>query len=102
MASPTPTSIDNATRSTSGAGDKLLASSASNARDYQARRGNMRFKRAETKKNEYLHTLNASGLATSRLMPALVEQMQQEDGSVLVPQVLQKWVGTELLTPAGK
>ena len=77
-------------------------SSASNARDYQARRGNMRFKRTETKKNEYLHTLNASGLATSRLMPALVEQMQQEDGSVLVPEVLRKWVGTDRLKPSGK
>jgi len=77
-------------------------SSASNARDYQARRGNMRFKRAETKKNEYLHTLNASGLATSRLMPALVEQLQQADGSVLVPEVLRKWVGTDKLTPPGK
>ena len=78
-------------------------SSASNARDYQARRGNMRFKRTETKKNEYLHTLNASGLATSRLMPALVEQMQQEDGSVLVPEVLRKWVGTDrLVSRSGK
>jgi len=77
-------------------------SSASNARDYQARRGNMRFKRAATKKNEYLHTLNASGLATSRLMPALVEQFQQADGSVLVPEVLRKWVGTDRLSPTGK
>jgi seryl-tRNA synthetase len=68
-------------------------SSASNARDYQSRRGNMRFKRGHTKKNEYLHTLNASGLATSRLIPAIVEQFQQEDGSVIVPEVLQKRIG---------
>ncbi|MCK5757478.1 MAG: serine--tRNA ligase, partial [Clostridiales bacterium] len=63
-------------------------SSASNARDYQARRGNIRFKRADTGKNEFLHTLNASGLATSRIFPAIIEQFQNEDGSVNVPEVL--------------
>ncbi|MGI6562911.1 MAG: serine--tRNA ligase [Clostridia bacterium] len=72
-------------------------SSASNAYDYQARRGNMRFKRTETKKNEYLHTLNASGLATSRLLPAILEQHQQKDGSVIVPEVLRAIVGTDIL-----
>ena len=74
-------------------------SSASNARDYQARRGNMRFRRKETKKNEFMHTLNASGLATSRIYPAIMEQFQREDGSVAVPKVLQKWIGKEFLTP---
>lgn len=74
-------------------------SSCSNAYDYQARRGNIRYRRKDTKKNEFLHTLNASGLATSRVLPAIVEQFQQEDGSVLVPQVLQKWVGKTLLVP---
>ena len=53
-------------------------SSVSNARDYQARRGNIRFRRAESKKLEYVHTLNGSGLATSRLMPAIVEQFQRQ------------------------
>jgi seryl-tRNA synthetase len=72
-------------------------SSASNARDYQARRGMIRFKRNESKKMEYVHTLNASGLATSRLFPAIVEQMQQEDGSIIVPEVLRKWVGKDKL-----
>jgi seryl-tRNA synthetase len=72
-------------------------SSASNAYDYQARRGNMRFKRTETKKNEYLHTLNASGLATSRLLPAILEQHQQKDGSVIVTEVLRAIVGTDIL-----
>jgi len=72
-------------------------SSASNARDYQARRGMIRFKRNESKNTEFVHTLNASGLATSRLFPAIVEQMQQEDGSILVPEVLRKWVGKERL-----
>jgi seryl-tRNA synthetase len=72
-------------------------SSASNARDYQARRGMIRFKRNGSKNTEYVHTLNASGLATSRLLPAIVEQMQQEDGSIIVPEVLRKWVGKERL-----
>lgn len=70
-------------------------SSASNARDYQARRGHIRFKRAATGKNEFLHTLNASGLATSRIFPAIVEQYQNADGSITVPEVLQKWVGKD-------
>ncbi|MCL2323651.1 MAG: serine--tRNA ligase [Oscillospiraceae bacterium] len=72
-------------------------SSASNARDYQARRGMMRFKRNNSKKTEYLHTLNASGLATSRLFPALIEQMQQSDGSILIPEPLRKWVGLDYI-----
>jgi len=71
-------------------------SSASNARNYQARRGNVRFKN-ENGKNEFAHTLNASGLATSRIFPAIVEQFQQEDGSVIVPAVLRKWVGKDVI-----
>ena len=67
-------------------------SSASNARDYQARRGMIRFKTKEGRKG-YVHTLNASGLATSRIFPAILEQYQQEDGSVLVPEVLQPFMG---------
>ena len=68
-------------------------SSVSNAMDYQARRGNMRFRRAESKKVEFLHTLNGSGLATSRLLPAIVEQFQMADGSVEIPQVLRPFMG---------
>ncbi len=68
-------------------------SSVSNARDYQARRGNIRFKREATGKPEFVHTLNGSGLATSRILPALVEQNQLPDGSVKVPEVLQKYMG---------
>ena len=71
-------------------------SSVSNARDYQARRGMMRVKRADGRM-EYLHTLNGSGLATSRVLPALVEQNQLADGSVVVPEVLRKYVGVDLL-----
>jgi len=71
-------------------------SSVSNALEYQARRGNIRFKDVDGK-NSFLHTLNASGLATSRLIPAILEQNQQADGSVLVPEVLQKYVGKKVL-----
>lgn len=72
-------------------------SSASNARDYQARRGMIRFKREGQNKTEFLHTLNASGLATSRLMPALLEQFQEADGRIRVPDVLRKWLGCDYL-----
>ncbi|MBQ7830159.1 MAG: serine--tRNA ligase [Clostridia bacterium] len=71
-------------------------SSVSNARDYQARRGMMRVRRANGK-IEYIHTLNGSGLATSRILPALVEQNQNADGSVTVPEVLRKYVGTDVI-----
>ncbi len=68
-------------------------SSVSNARDYQARRGNIRFRREATGKPEFCHTLNGSGLATSRIFPAMVEQNQRADGSVAVPEVLRKYLG---------
>jgi len=68
-------------------------SSASNARDYQARRGMVRYRDLATGKTRFVHTLNASGLATSRIFPAILEQYQQEDGSVLVPEVLQPFMG---------
>ena len=70
-------------------------SSVSNARDYQARRGNMRFRREGSGKTEFVHTLNGSGLATSRILPAIVEQNQNADGSVTVPEVLRKYIGAE-------
>ncbi len=76
-------------------------SSVSNARDYQARRGMIRVKRADGR-IEYVHTLNGSGLATSRVLPALVEQNQNADGSVNVPDVLKKWVGVDVIRPEGK
>lgn len=78
-------------------------SSASNARDYQARRGMMRYRDKASGKTKYVHTLNASGLATSRVFPAILEQFQQEDGSVLVPEVLQKYMGgIKVLKPIKK
>ncbi len=68
-------------------------SSVSNANDYQARRNNTRYRDSRTGKPAYVHTLNGSGLATSRLIPAIVEQFQNEDGTVTVPEVLRKWLG---------
>lgn len=75
-------------------------SSASSARDYQSRRGNIRFRRAGKKRSEYVYTLNASALATSRLVPAVLEQCQQPDGSVVVPTPLRAWLGTDVLSAA--
>ena len=71
-------------------------SAASNARDYQARRGNIRY-RGEDKKMHFAHTLNASGLATSRVIPAIVEQYQNADGSVTVPEVLRPYMGIDVI-----
>lgn len=73
-------------------------SSASNVREYQSRRGNMRYRTKDDSKLKYIHTLNASGLATSRLMVALLESYQQEDGSVVVPEVLRKYIGVDKIT----
>ena len=67
-------------------------SSASNAREFQARRGNIKYRGAD-KKLHFAHTLNASGLATSRVFPALVEQCQNADGSITVPEVLRPFLG---------
>ena len=75
-------------------------SSVSNARDYQARRGMIRVKRADGR-IEYVHTLNGSGLATSRILPALVEQNQNADGSVNVPDCLQKYLGVSVIRKDG-
>jgi len=72
-------------------------SSVSNALDYQARRANIRYKNKISSKSEFVHTLNASGLATSRLVPAILEQFQQEDGSVKIPEVLQEFIGKKII-----
>jgi seryl-tRNA synthetase len=74
-------------------------SSASWAGDYQARRANIRYRQGQGKPTGFIHTLNASGLATSRLLPAIVEQNQQPDGSVVVPEPLRAWIGTDVLQP---
>lgn len=71
-------------------------SSVSNANDYQARRNMTRYRAADGKIG-YVHTLNGSGLATSRILPAIVEQFQNADGSVTVPKVLREFVGCDVL-----
>ena len=77
-------------------------SSVSNARSYQARRGMMRY-RDENGKLHYMHTLNGSGLATSRVFPSILEQYQQEDGSVVIPEVLRPYMGgIEVIKPIKK
>lgn len=75
-------------------------SSVSNSRSYQARRGDIRFRPANRKQTEFVHTLNGSGLATSRLIPAIVEQFQRADGTVVLPPILQTKLGVEILQPA--
>lgn len=73
-------------------------SSVSNANDYQARRNNTRFRDSKTGKPQFVHTLNGSGLATSRLIPAIVEQYQNADGSVTVPEVLRKYLNIDCIS----
>ena len=68
-------------------------SSVSNANDYQARRNNTKYRDSKTGKTNFVHTLNGSGLATSRVLPAIMEQYQNEDGSITIPEVLRKFMG---------
>jgi len=75
----------------------LEASSCSTFGDFQARRSNIRFRNEKTKKPEFIHTLNGSGLATSRLMVSLLENYQTPEGKVIVPKVLQKYTGFEII-----
>ncbi|MGM9992510.1 MAG: serine--tRNA ligase [Candidatus Bruticola sp.] len=75
-------------------------SSCSNCWDYQARRANMRFRREPSAPTEYVHTLNGSGLAVGRTMVAILENFQQPDGSVLIPEALRPYMGgQERLVP---
>jgi seryl-tRNA synthetase len=82
-------------------GKYLEASSCSNFEDYQARRANIRFKPDSKSKPEFVHTLNGSGLATSRLMVSLLEHYQTPEGTIRVPEVLQPYTGfTEIAQAA--
>jgi seryl-tRNA synthetase len=81
-----------------GVGKWLEVSSCTNFTDYQARRANLRFKRAQADKPEFVHTLNGSALALPRVMAALLETHQQADGSVSLPEVLHRYVGCDRLT----
>jgi seryl-tRNA synthetase len=74
-------------------------SSCSNFTDFQARRANIRFKRDAKSKPEFVHTLNGSGLAVGRTMAAILENYQKEDGSVEIPQILQKFMQVSSLNP---
>ncbi len=72
-------------------------SSCSNFEDYQARRANIRFKRDKDTKPEFVHTLNGSGLAVGRTVAAILENYQQADGSVVVPEVLRPYMGVDII-----
>ena len=75
----------------------LEVSSCSNFESFQARRGNIRYRRENNKKVEFVHTLNGSGVATPRLLVALLETYQNKDGSITVPKPLQPYLGAEVL-----
>jgi seryl-tRNA synthetase len=74
-------------------------SSCSNYEAYQARRANIRFRPEGKNKTEFVHTLNGSGLAVGRTWVAIVENYQQADGSVIIPEVLRPYIGAEKITP---
>lgn len=76
-----------------GCGEWLEVSSCSYFRDFQARRANIRYRPADGEKPEFVHTLNGSGLALPRIVIAILENYQQEDGSVVVPEVLRPYMG---------
>jgi seryl-tRNA synthetase len=75
----------------------LEASSCSNFEDFQARRANIKFRKKDEKKPIFLHTLNGSGLATSRLMVSILENYQTPEGKIIVPKVLQKYTGFNMI-----
>jgi seryl-tRNA synthetase len=79
------------------AGKYREISSCSNFTDYQARRGNIRFKETGKKGTQFIHTLNGSGLAVGRTMAAILENYQQPDGTIRVPDALQPYLGREVI-----
>ena len=76
-----------------GCDEWLEVSSCSNTEDFQARRANVKYRAEGQKKTQYVHTLNGSGLATPRVMIAILENYQQADGSVIIPEVLRPYMG---------
>ena len=80
-------------------GKWLEVSSCSNFEAFQARRGRIRFRRGDSGKPEYVHTLNGSGVATPRLMVALIESCQQADGSLVLPEALVSYYGAPVIEP---
>lgn len=85
-----------------GEGKFLEASSCSNFEDYQARRANIRYRPEDGGKPTYVHTLNGSGLATSRLMVALLENYQTPEGNIRIPDVLQPYTGFSSIDQAAE
>jgi seryl-tRNA synthetase len=84
-----------------GCGEWLEVSSCSNCTDFQARRANIRYRAAPRAKPEFVHTLNGSGLALPRVLIAVLENYQQQDGSVIIPEVLRPYMGgLDRLAPA--
>jgi len=83
-----------------GCGEWLEVSSTSNTRDFQARRAAIRYRPEDAKGTRFVHTLNGSGLALPRVMIAILENNQQKDGSVVIPEVLRPWMGgAEVIEP---
>ncbi|GLI52547.1 MULTISPECIES: serine--tRNA ligase [Thermodesulfovibrio] len=80
-----------------GQGRYREISSCSNFEDFQARRANIRFRRRDKKGTEFVHTLNGSGLAIGRTLVAILENYQQKDGSVIVPEVLRPYMGIDVI-----
>jgi seryl-tRNA synthetase len=76
-----------------GCGEWLEVSSCSNCEDFQARRANIRYRPEPSAKPEFVHTLNGSGLALPRTMIAVMENYQQADGSIVIPEVLRPYMG---------
>ena len=76
-----------------GGGEWLEVSSCGLFTDFQARRANIRFRREQGAKPEFVHTLNGSGLALPRVMIAVMENYQEADGSVVIPEVLRPYMG---------
>jgi seryl-tRNA synthetase len=81
-----------------GCGEWLEVSSCSNCGDFQARRTNIRYRPSADAKPHFVHTLNGSGLALPRIMIAIMENYQNDDGSISVPEVLQPFVGEKVIT----
>ncbi|MFH1662524.1 MAG: serine--tRNA ligase [Chloroflexota bacterium] len=80
-----------------GCGEWLEVSSCSNCGDFQARRANIRYRPTPESKPQFVHTLNGSGLALPRIVIAIMENYQQADGSIIIPDVLQKYMGEKII-----
>ncbi len=83
-------------------GKWLEVSSCSNCEDFQARRASIKFRRNSTGKSEFVHTLNGSGLATSRVMVAIIENNQTKEGSLIIPPILRQYMGGKTIITAAK